>query len=82
MNDHTCQNSGRMNAHTCSTLIGTLAFAQPPLALAPASGQVRHVPSPSAVLARAFKASHGCEREMCLWVISKYFGDLVSNTSA
>jgi hypothetical protein len=23
-----------------------------------------------------------CEREMCLWAISKYFGDLVSNTSA
>jgi hypothetical protein len=22
------------------------------------------------------------EREMCLWAISKYFGDLVSNTSA
>jgi hypothetical protein len=24
----------------------------------------------------------GSEREMCLWAISKYFGDLVSNTSA
>jgi hypothetical protein len=23
-----------------------------------------------------------CEREMCPWAISKYFGDLVSNTSA
>jgi hypothetical protein len=22
------------------------------------------------------------EREMCLWAISKYFGDLVTNTSA
>jgi hypothetical protein len=29
MNDHTRQNSGRMNAHTCSTLVGTPAFAQP-----------------------------------------------------
>jgi hypothetical protein len=29
MNDHMRQNSGRMNAHTCSTLVGTLAFAQP-----------------------------------------------------
>jgi hypothetical protein len=24
----------------------------------------------------------GIEREMCPWAISKYFGDLVSNTSA
>jgi hypothetical protein len=24
----------------------------------------------------------GSEREMCPWAISKYFGDLVSNTSA
>jgi hypothetical protein len=24
----------------------------------------------------------GFEREMCPWAISKYFGDLVSNTSA
>jgi hypothetical protein len=23
----------------------------------------------------------GCEREMCPWAISKYFGDLVYNTS-
>jgi hypothetical protein len=53
MNDHTRQNSGRMNAHTCPTLVGTPAFAQPPRALAPASGQVRRAPSPSAVLARA-----------------------------
>ena len=52
MNDHTCQNSGRMNAHTCSTLVDTLAFAQPACALALASGQVRHAPSPSVVLAR------------------------------
>jgi hypothetical protein len=59
MNDHTCQNSGRMNAHTCSTLVGTLAFAQPTRSLAPASGQVHHVPSPLVVLARAFKASPG-----------------------
>jgi hypothetical protein len=59
MNDHTRQNSGRMNAHTCSTLVGTPAFAQPARTLAPASGQVRCSPSPSAVLARAFKASPG-----------------------
>jgi hypothetical protein len=59
MNDDTCQNSGRMNAHTCSTLVGTPAFAQPARALAPASGQVRRTPSPSAVPARAFKASPG-----------------------
>jgi hypothetical protein len=59
MNDHTRQNSGRMNAHTCSTLVGTPAFAQPARALAPASGQVRRAPSPSVVLARAFKASPG-----------------------
>jgi hypothetical protein len=60
MDAHTRQNSGRMNAHTCSTLVGTPAFAQPPRALASASGQVRRAPSPSAVLARAFKASPGC----------------------
>jgi hypothetical protein len=48
-----------MNAHTCSTLVGTPAFAQPTRALAPTSGQVRRVPSPLAVLARAFKASPG-----------------------
>jgi hypothetical protein len=59
MNDHTRQNSGRINAHTCSTLVGTPAFAQPVRALAPASGQVRRVPSPSAMLAHAFKASPG-----------------------
>jgi hypothetical protein len=34
MNDHTRQNSGKMNAHTCSTLVGKLAFAQPARALA------------------------------------------------
>jgi hypothetical protein len=59
MNDHTRQNSGRMNAHTCSALVGTPAFAQPPRALAPAFGQVRRASSPSTVLARAFKASPG-----------------------
>jgi hypothetical protein len=42
------------------TLVGTPAFAQPARALAPASGQVRRAPSPSAVLARAFKPSLGC----------------------
>jgi hypothetical protein len=59
MNDHTHQNLGRMNAHTCSTLVGTPAFAQPPRALASAFGQVRRVPSPSVVPARAYKASPG-----------------------
>jgi hypothetical protein len=59
MNDHTRQNLGRMNAHTCSTLVGTPAFAQPAHALAPAFGQVRLVPSPSAVPACAYKASPG-----------------------
>jgi hypothetical protein len=62
MNDHTRQNSGRMNAHTCSTLVGTPSFAQPAHALALASGQVRRAPSPLAVLARAFKASPGAPR--------------------
>jgi hypothetical protein len=59
MNDHTRQNLGRMNVHTCSTLVGTPAFAQPARALAPAFGQVRCAPSPSAVPARAYKASLG-----------------------
>jgi hypothetical protein len=59
MNDHTRQNSGRMNAHTCSTLVGMPAFAQPQRALAPASGHVSRMPSPSVVLTRAFKASPG-----------------------
>jgi hypothetical protein len=62
MNDHTRQNSGRMNAHTCSTLVCTSAFAQPPRALALASGQVRRAPSPSAMLARSFKDSPGAPR--------------------
>jgi hypothetical protein len=47
MDDHTRQNSGRMNAHTCSTLVGTPAFAQPARALALVSGHVRRTPSPS-----------------------------------
>jgi hypothetical protein len=59
MNDHTRQNLGRTNVHTCSTLVGTLAFAQPTRALAPAFSQVRRVPSPSAVPAHAYKASPG-----------------------
>jgi hypothetical protein len=35
-------------------------------------------------LVGSYKVSHIrlCEREMCPWAISKYFGDLVSNTSA
>jgi hypothetical protein len=59
MNDHTRQNLGRMNAHTCSTLVGTPTFAQPACALAPAFGQVHRVPSPSFMPARAFKAFPG-----------------------
>jgi hypothetical protein len=59
MNDHTRQNLGRMNAHRCSTLVGTPTFAQPARALALAFGQVRHAPSPSVVPARAYKASLG-----------------------
>jgi hypothetical protein len=59
MNDHTRQNLGRMNAHTCSTLVGTPAFAQLARALASAFGQVRCAPSPSVVPARAFKAFPG-----------------------
>jgi hypothetical protein len=59
MNDHTRQNSSRMNAHTCSTLVGTPAFSQPARALAPVSGQVRCAPSPSAMHAHTFKASSG-----------------------
>jgi hypothetical protein len=30
----------------------------------------------------AFRKAVAVEREMCPWAISKYFGDLVSNTSA
>jgi hypothetical protein len=59
MGDLTRQNLGRMHGHTCSTLVGTPAFAQPARALAPAFGQVRRAPLPSAVPARAYKASPG-----------------------
>jgi hypothetical protein len=59
MNDHTRQNLGRTNVHTCSTLVDTPEFAQPARALALAFGQVRRAPSPSAVPARAYKASQG-----------------------
>jgi hypothetical protein len=59
MNDYTRQNLGRTNEHTCSTLVGTLAFAQPARALAPTFSQVCRAPSLSAVLARAYKASPG-----------------------
>jgi hypothetical protein len=59
MSDHTRQNLGRTHGHTCSTLVGTPELAQPARALAPASGQVRRAPTPSAVLARAYKASPG-----------------------
>jgi hypothetical protein len=59
MSDHTCQNLGRTHGHTCSTLVGTPALAQPAHALAPAFGQVCRAPLPSAVPARAYKASPG-----------------------
>ena len=59
MSDHTRQNLGRTHGHTCSTLVGTPELAQPARALTPASGQVRRAPTPSAVPARAYKASSG-----------------------
>jgi hypothetical protein len=59
MSDHTCQNLGRTHGHTCSTLVGTPALAQPAGALAPAFSQVRRAPLPSAVPTRAYKASPG-----------------------
>jgi hypothetical protein len=34
MSGYSCQNSGRRNAHTCLTLVGTPTFAQPARALA------------------------------------------------
>ena len=59
MSDHTRQSLGRTHGHTCSTLVGTPELAQPAHALTPASGQVRRAPTPSAVPARAYKASPG-----------------------
>jgi hypothetical protein len=59
MSDHTRQNLGRTHGHTCSTLVGTPELAQPARALALAFGQVRRAPLPSAVPARAYKASPG-----------------------
>jgi hypothetical protein len=59
MGDHTRQNLARMHGHTCSTLVGTPELAQPARALAPAFGLVRRAPLPSAVPARAYKASPG-----------------------
>jgi hypothetical protein len=59
MSDHTRQNLGRTHGHTCSTLVDTPELAQPARALAPAFGQVRQAPFPSAVPARAYKASPG-----------------------
>jgi hypothetical protein len=53
MGDHTRQNLGRTHGHTCWTLVGTLALAQPARALALAFGQVRRTPLPSAVPAHA-----------------------------
>jgi hypothetical protein len=52
MSDHTRQNLGRTNGHTCSTLVGTPA-------LAPAFSQVRRAPLPLVVPARAYQASPG-----------------------
>jgi hypothetical protein len=59
MSDHTRQNLGRTNGHTCLALVGTPALAQPARALAPTFSQVRRAPLPSVVLARAYKASPG-----------------------
>jgi hypothetical protein len=59
MSDHTRQDLGRTNGHTCSTLVGTPALAQPARALAPAFSHVRRAPLPSVVLARAYKAFVG-----------------------
>jgi hypothetical protein len=59
MSDHTRQNLGRTHGHTCSTLVGTPALAQPARALALAFSQVRRAPLPSAVPPRAYKASPG-----------------------
>jgi hypothetical protein len=59
MSDHTRQNLGKTNGHTCSTLVGTPALAQPARALAPAFSQVRRSPLPSAMPAHAYKASPG-----------------------
>jgi hypothetical protein len=78
MNDHTRQNSGRMNTHTCSTLVGTPAFAQP--ARAPQR------PTKSAACPRprrAYKAAQGLGRTSpralrpCL---SRSSPDFASNT--
>jgi hypothetical protein len=59
MGDHTRQNLGRTHGHTCSTLVGTPALAQPERALAPAFGQVRRAPLPSVMPAHVYKASPG-----------------------
>jgi hypothetical protein len=59
MSDHTRQNLGRTHGHTCSTLVGTPELAQPARALALASGQVRRVPTPSAMPAHAYKVTLG-----------------------
>jgi hypothetical protein len=59
MSDHMRQNLGRTHGHTCSTLVGMPVLAQPARALASAFGQVRRAPLPSAVPARAYKASSG-----------------------
>jgi hypothetical protein len=59
MSDHTRQNLGRTHGHTCSTLVGTPALAQPTCALAPVFSQVRRAPLPSVVPARTYKASQG-----------------------
>jgi hypothetical protein len=44
---------------------------------------LRKGPGPSGRLGQPLRSlSQLTEREMCPWAISKYFGDLVSNTSA
>jgi hypothetical protein len=59
MSDHTHQNLGRTHWHTCSTLVGTPALAQPARALVLAFGQVCRAPLLSAVPARAYKSLPG-----------------------
>jgi hypothetical protein len=60
MSDHTCQNLGRMHGHTCSTLVGTPALAQPARALASAFGQVCRAPCPRSCPPVPIKPPRAC----------------------
>jgi hypothetical protein len=46
------------------------------------NGGLRRAPLEKPPPLAPFGAHVHAEREMCPWAISKYFGDLVSNTSA